>query len=245
MYLGGDLSLVSRQWMETNIRQGHGPLGALYPPQTWTAPNPYSAIKEGDTPSWLYFLSHGLNDPEHPEWGGWGGRYVRGKDGRLVYAFDTVGDVTDARATVWRWRPAFQADFQARLDWDVADAYAKANHTPVAALNGERSRRVVELRARPGETVRLSAEGSRDPDGNSLRMRWFVYPEAGTFRGEIRLSTADGLATQFAAPDVAEPQTVHVILEVRDDGTPNLFAYRRAVVTVQPRDPASAPARPR
>ena len=31
MYLGGDQSLTSRDWMETNIRQGHGPLGALYP----------------------------------------------------------------------------------------------------------------------------------------------------------------------------------------------------------------------
>ena len=77
MYLGGDQSLTSRDWMERHIRRNHGPLGALYPTRTWTAPNPHSAIKEGDTPSWLYFLANGLNVPDHPEWGGWGGRFIR------------------------------------------------------------------------------------------------------------------------------------------------------------------------
>ena len=37
-----------------------GPLGALYPTSTWTAPNPHGTLKEGDTPSWLYFLPVGL-----------------------------------------------------------------------------------------------------------------------------------------------------------------------------------------
>jgi hypothetical protein len=239
LYLGGDESLVSREWMETNVRQNHGPLGALYPPHTWTAPNPHSAMKEGDTPSWFYFLPHGLNDPAHPEWGGWGGRFTPTPDGVYRDAHDTVGDVTDARATVWRWRPAFQADFQARLDWCVTGDYAKANHNPVAVLNGDGSRKVLELSAKPGEAVRLSAEGSKDPDGNSLRARWSVYREADTHRGDVRLSEVEGLTTTLTAPDVTEPRTVHVILEVRDDGTPPLYAYRRAVVTVQP---ARAPA---
>ena len=30
---------------------------------------------EGDTPSWLGLIPNGLSDPEHPDWGGWGGRY--------------------------------------------------------------------------------------------------------------------------------------------------------------------------
>ena len=83
MYLGGDQALTSREWMETNIRQSHGPLGALYPTRTWTAPNPHSAIKEGDTPSWFYFLPNGLNVPDHPTWGGWGGRFVKSQRSHL------------------------------------------------------------------------------------------------------------------------------------------------------------------
>jgi hypothetical protein len=30
---------------------------------------------EGDTPAWLSLVPNGLNEPEHPDWGGWGGRY--------------------------------------------------------------------------------------------------------------------------------------------------------------------------
>lgn len=233
MYLGGDEAHVSREWMETHIRQGHGPLGALYPPRTWTAPNPHAAIKEGDTPSWFYFLPHGLNDPEHPEWGGWGGRFARAEERYYRDAVDQVSAGPDIRASVWRWRPAFQADFQARLDWGVTDL-ATANHNPQAVLNDDRSRRVVAIMARSGQPVELSAVGSRDPDGNAWQALWSVYPEAGTFPGVVELEATAGPTTRFPAPRVTEPVTVHVILEVRDDGEPPLSAFRRAVITVQP-----------
>src|SRR5690606_1800540 len=67
MYLGGDQSLTSRDWIDANVRLMHGPLGALYPTKTWTAPNPHGVLKEGDTPSWFHFLPNGLSDPRHPE----------------------------------------------------------------------------------------------------------------------------------------------------------------------------------
>ena len=225
VYLGGDESLTSLAWIDTNIRQKHGPLGALYPPKTWTAPNPHSALKEGDTPSWFYFLPTGLNDPAHPEWGGWGGRFQRERNSIYRDAHDTVSDVTDARATVWRWRPAFQADFQARMDWCVSE---KANHAPVAVLNGVPGREIVTLSAKPGETVTFSAAGSTDPDGNALEPVWFVYREAGSFKGPVTLTTS------FVAPAVSAPQTIHVILQLKDDGQPALSSFRRAVVTIQP-----------
>jgi hypothetical protein len=129
MYLGGDESLTSREWVDAHVRREHGPLGALYPTNTWTAPNPHSCLKEGDTPSWLYFLPTGLSDPAHPEWGCWGGRFRPVSGGLFRDATDTVGTVTDARATVWRWRPAFQADFAARMAWCVKPARG-ANHPP-------------------------------------------------------------------------------------------------------------------
>ena len=72
-----------------------------------------------DTPSWFYFLPNGLGDSAHPEWGGWGGRFTSAGRGLYRGAVDTVAGVTDARATVWRGRAAYQADFQARLDWCV------------------------------------------------------------------------------------------------------------------------------
>jgi hypothetical protein len=58
---------VSNSWLAENIQQNHGPLGAVYPDVAYGM--------EGDTPSFLALIPNGLNNPEHPEWGGWGGRY--------------------------------------------------------------------------------------------------------------------------------------------------------------------------
>jgi hypothetical protein len=235
LYLGGEESLVSRVWMEQNIRQKHGPLGALYPPRTWTAPNPHSAIKEGDTPSWFFFLPNGLGDPDHPEWGGWGGRFTPATGRIFRDARDTVGGTSDARCTVWRWREQFQNDFAARLDWCVADGFEKANHNPVAVLNGDKSRRVLQLSAKPGETVRLSADGTTDPDGNQLEVRWWIYEEASKGAApDFKPSSETGLHTRLHVPQDARPSTIHVMLEVSDNGSPRLWANRRAVVTVEP-----------
>ena len=62
-----DNSVISNEWLAENIQQGHGPLGACYPDVAYGM--------EGDTPSWLGLIPNGLSDMEHPDWGGWGGRY--------------------------------------------------------------------------------------------------------------------------------------------------------------------------
>ena len=66
---GIDNTTISNRWLAEHIQQGHGPLGAVYPDVAYGM--------EGDTPSWLALVPNGLNVPEHPEWGGWGGRYER------------------------------------------------------------------------------------------------------------------------------------------------------------------------
>jgi len=58
---------ISNKWLAQNIQQGHGPLGAIYPDVAYGM--------EGDTPTFLFLIPNGLNNPEHPDWGGWGGRY--------------------------------------------------------------------------------------------------------------------------------------------------------------------------
>ncbi|MEO6993708.1 MAG: DUF1593 domain-containing protein, partial [Lacunisphaera sp.] len=64
---GMDNTTVSNHWLAENIQQGHGSLGAVYPDVSYGM--------EGDTPSWLGLIPNGLGVPDHPEWGGWGGRY--------------------------------------------------------------------------------------------------------------------------------------------------------------------------
>jgi hypothetical protein len=59
--------IIGNRWLAQNIQQNHGPLGAIYPDVAYGM--------EGDTPSWFPLIPNGLNNPEHPDWGGWGGRY--------------------------------------------------------------------------------------------------------------------------------------------------------------------------
>jgi hypothetical protein len=114
VYLTGDESLTSRDWVEKNIR-ATGPLGALYPTKTWTAPNPHGCLKEGDTPSWFFFLPLGGNDPNDPSKPGWGGQFRREPDG--WWRDLPVKDGFDPRTTVSRWRADFQRDFARRMAW--------------------------------------------------------------------------------------------------------------------------------
>ncbi len=113
MYLTGDESLTSREWIEENVR-GTGPLGAMYPVKTWTAPNVHSCLKEGDTPSWFFFLPKGGNDPNDPSQPGWGGQFRQFHDG--WYSDDHASE-SDPRESVSRWRPEFQRDFALRMSW--------------------------------------------------------------------------------------------------------------------------------
>ena len=118
MYLGGDEALTSREWVEKNIRS-KGPLGELYPTKTWTAPNPHGCLKEGDTPSWFFFLPRGGNDDRDPAKPGWGGQFRKADDG--WWRDLPFGDNVDPRETVSRWRPQYQADFAQRMAWCVAE----------------------------------------------------------------------------------------------------------------------------
>lgn len=230
------LEMVENPWLERNVIEGHGPLGALYPKVAY--------IMEGDTPSFLNLIDNGLGSRISPTYGGWGGRYelIRSyAETRPIYtnSRDTYtardGSVhTTDQATIWRWREAFQNDFAARMDWSCRPDFNEANHNPTAVLNGVKGKSVVELTVKPGERVELSARGSGDPDGDDLTITWFQYREAGTYDGEIALSDREGLSTSFIAPAVNRPSTVHVILQLRDSGEPNLFSYRRAVITVRP-----------
>ena len=90
-------------------------MNTLYPTKTWTAPNPHACLKEGDTPSWFFFLPRGGNDPADPTKPGWGGQYAREPDG--WYRDLPAQPGFEPREAVSRWRPEFQRDFAARMRW--------------------------------------------------------------------------------------------------------------------------------
>ena len=103
------------------------------------------------------------------------------------------------------------------MAWCVKPARG-ANHPPVSVLNGDGGTGAAEMKARPGEKVKLTAAGSSDPDGDRLSFRWFVYPEAGTYERDVPLSDATAEAAALTVPADAAGKTVHVVLEVTDGG---------------------------
>ena len=188
--------------------------------------------------AFLYLVPTGVNDPNAPGWGSWGGRYGPneehpGKPYFWANQADAWRGTTNRDHTLTRWAADLQNDFRARMDWCVKSR-AQAIHRPVAVLNGRPGSEILRLDARSGGVIGLDAAGSSDPDGNTLTYEWFVYGEAGTYRGEIPLSATNGLATRFNAPEVKQAETIHVILRIQDDGQPPLCSYRRAVVAIRP-----------
>ena len=229
IYLGGDESLTSREWVYKHVKEGHGPLGALYPDRTWTAPNPHGCMKEGDTPSWFYFLENGLQDPAHPAFGSWGGRFQADQKLYFVDDKDQVDSTYSARATVWRWRDAFQRDFEARMDWCVMSP-GQANHHPLAVLNGDNSKKILEMRVNKGESVRLDASGSWDPDGDDLKYAWWIYPEPSGIRTAPEIENRNGRLIYLDERILSLSPELHIILELRDQGSPALTSYRRIIL---------------
>ena len=142
--------------------------------------------------------------------------------------------MTSEYATVFRWREHFQNDFAARMDWCIADDYKKANHNPIAVLNGDRSKQIIKINAKPGDTITLSSEGSSDPDGNATTSHWMVYPEAGTYEADAKQSnkTGTGITLSISDSEHARKTMLHVILTLQDNGSPSLVSYRRAIISI-------------
>jgi len=85
----------------------------------------------------------------------------------------------------------------------------------------------------------LSARGSSDPDGDRLSYSWLHYPEAGGSMSAVAIEGARNVDASLLVPQGV--RELHVILEVRDAGSPPLVAYRRVVITVDSTVQGSGP----
>ena len=221
--------LFDARWMKTNILTGHGPLCSMY-----EAHDDGRFRSEGDSPAFMHLIAPGLGSAEHPTYGGWGGRFMRA-DSR----WRSAPDDRDRYKSILRWAEAFQNDWAVRADWCVKP-YAKCNHNPVAVCNQDQTRKIIEIRTDPGKNIELSAAGSFDPDQNRLSYHWWVYKDAGSYWAEAPIQGVDAVNATITVPEKASGRTIHVILEVTDDGAPPLTAYRRILLKVSG-EPVEAP----
>ncbi|MEM7792746.1 MAG: nucleoside hydrolase-like domain-containing protein [Verrucomicrobiota bacterium] len=249
--------LGQHQWLLENVIGNHGRLGAKYPLRSfWRGQLVF--MEGGGTVPWLSFVSRGLGDLRNPHWGGWSGRFTKEKAENIwskhadikeeeqasvpfkvfVEAKDTWADPETGIeyreslfAPVWRWRRAIQNNLQCRMDWCVED-FEDANHHPIAVLDGDRSDRIIKTKVSAGDELTFDASESFDPDGDALEIGWWLYQEAGSYKGAVPLERRDESITIKVPEDAAESD-IHLILEVRDKNKiAELYDYRRVVITV-------------
>ncbi|MGA9651041.1 DUF1593 domain-containing protein [Pedobacter sp.] len=243
-------------WMKPNVIDGHGPLCALY--KAHTAGEEGFELgdfrSEGDSPAFLHTIPTGLRSLESPGYGGWGGRYVKiranawmdkvEEDGyvypegrwwtqnawgrnRMKKAIPNDTLLTDYMKPMWRWIVPIQNDFAARADWCVK-SFKDANHPPVVVLKN-----ALNINARVGSVIKLNAKGTKDPDGNLLHYSWWNDKDASTNQAKIYIEDSNQQKSSITIPDNARSgDTIHVICEVTDNGTPALTRYQRVIIKV-------------
>jgi hypothetical protein len=252
---GIDNEKISNSWLEKNIQQGHGPLGSVYPDVAYGM--------EGDTPSWLNLIQNGLSDAEHPEWGGWGGRYefykpelspYKGSSG-VPHDSETRKIWTDATDSYTPYicseygrtvKPdsfTFTGNKASLWRWrdDFQNDFAARMDWCTKPYEEANHAPVIvldhpeQLTVKSGQGFGLDAFNSTDPDGDNLSFLWFNYPEAGSYKKLIKLDGAENLhGVYIIAPKVDKKETAHFIVKVTDKGTPQLTSYKRIIVTIEP-----------
>ena len=120
----------------------------------------------------------------------------------------------------------------ARLDWTTKSKRHEANHFPVAILNGDTTRQILEISIEPGQQFTLDASGSSDSDGNTLHYSWQFYRPASSYKGEVEIHDSNLLTTTVKVPADASGKNIHILLVIHDDGLPSLAAYRRVILNV-------------
>lgn len=252
---GIDNDEISNEWLANNIQQGHGPLGAAYPDVSWGV--------EGDTPAYLSLIPNGLNHPERPDWGGWGGRYeLRIPDMSTLKEGGSDVELEPVTRAIWTdtsdaYAPHVPNEFgraAKRSDetftgakvtlwrWrdDFQNDFAGRMDWCVKPYDEANHPPVPalshpeEIEVKSGQGFGMDASGTTDPDGDSLSYLWLHYPEAGSYREPIKIEGAENTPSAYVvAPEVEQDETAHFILKVTDKGEPALSRYKRVVVTIK------------
>ncbi|MDE6341653.1 MAG: DUF1593 domain-containing protein [Muribaculaceae bacterium] len=213
-------------WTEYESKiQTKGNMGSVYPK--------YKYGVEGDTPSFLYVLPNGLNNPEQPEQGGWGG-YFRHE----VSPDSTTSCFTNMRPEIKYisqkyekyFYPAIFNNFAARMEWAASGV---GNRNPELVINGIDGLSPIEINASPGDNVLLDVGGSNDPDGDGIEFKWWIMPEAGDSIPEGCLEYVSSGNAEIKIPEDLESGDIHVICECKDSGSIPLTSYRRIILHVR------------
>lgn len=250
---GANNEVVSNEWLSQNIQESHNPLGAVYPDIVFGM--------EGDTPSWLSLIPNGLHSPEHPNWGGWGGRYelykpkldtkvkwfVPIEEETRPFWTNATDEYTPRIVTKWgrsivRDTTSYKNNHVTLWRWreDFQNDFAARMSWCTKTYGSSNHPPVARLNMPDRITVKsgleftLDGSASYDPDNDGLSYYWFQYKEAGTLKTDIPVFPENISVTKLMAPKIDSTQTTHFILKVTDKGSPRLARYKRVIVTIIP-----------
>ena len=249
---GPDFTKMQASWIKDNIQIG--PLGEVYPdymfiPEGDTPTFLYliqNGLSDPEYPEWGCWGGRYAPSSEDGRHFGDVADSVKGKDGN---------DHVSNQATIWRWRDHFQDDFAARMKWTMTSDYAQVNHAPMVSVNGSGySCDAIHITAEAGTSVVLDASESYDPDSrDQLTFNWTQYKEPTATQWQVGFEVASLIVANddHEAPGrkvivnlpspgrcaidrhtrkpTATGQSLHLILTVRDNGTPSMVTYKRII----------------
>lgn len=196
-----------------------------------------SWLGEGDNHTFMNMLGNGLRAFEDGTFGGWGGRTDPTELAEII-SFSGGGDAdalasqlgnqdNSSKTEYPNFFPMAQHDFATRMHWSVTPKYKDANHEPVVEILGP-----MNLLVNPGQKVPLFGKVT-DPDGDKTTVKWWQF-QVGTYPNQIQISRADTLHPEIEIPkDAKSGQTIHIILEATDSGSPSLTRYQRIVISIK------------
>lgn len=207
----------------------HGDPGRIKNSQ-WGSFMPYDFISEGDSPAFLQLVDVGLDNLVHPNYGGWGGRFVQSPDNPYRYEdgprsadFNAETGKMDINFPQTRWLKAIQEDLAARADWCIKP-YSQANHPPQIIV-----KEGTNITGKPGQKIRLHIE-AKDPDAQAVQLSAWPYQEAGSGKAEVVLN---GNEAGIQIPSTAKKgETYHIVFEGTDKGSPSLTRYKRVIISI-------------
>lgn len=207
---------------------------------------PYAAgswISEGDSGNWALLVDNGLRAWEGPNYGGWGGRHEKNTTGNTTYGATNMwslvsggdpltADGTRSESVYSRWFNSIMDGFATRLQWTIKSPGA-CNHEPtVRVTNNITNDGTLNFTAVKGATVTLTAE-IYDRDGDGVWLSWWEYQEADSYASVVGAGGTSKINTFTIPQDANSGDTIHIIAEAKDSGSPSLTSWQRVVITVE------------
>ncbi len=213
-----------KNWDEYALHiQNHGNLGNVYPK--------YKFGVEGDTPSFLYVMPNGLSNPLVPNQVSWGGYFEWGlcpDDSTFAYTNHKGKANEICNKYESYFYPATFNNFAARMDWA---SEGKGNRNPIIVLNENEGIDIVHIEKKQEKSILLDASKTFDPENDQLTFKWWIMPEAGTYKGKVAIQNDNSDKIVIDIPSDSAGKTIHIICEVTDNGEPTLTSYRRIIIT--------------